>query len=215
MVLLQSILGKLYPISLFVTLCVLFSLFPSYRLWQPRYLSHREGRAMLAGETNRTHFQTGASLGVMAPWSVRPGEPDPTDSKSPSFPVRSPWRKKKELSDWRFLYFFLVLFSWSSRSSQATQVPKEVVHLTRKQRNNGRCDRVGMCMFRNVSVMIQRLAFSRLGGLRLQWRLLPRFWVLVFCVAVSQYTILDIYIKKHVFYASVAYCDGCKVKKLS
>ncbi|KAN0109845.1 hypothetical protein V8E52_008951 [Russula decolorans] len=65
---LQTVLGKLYLISLFVTL---------------------EGRAMLAGVTNRTHFPsvTGASRNV-AVWSVRPGEPDRTDvSKPPDLPL--------------------------------------------------------------------------------------------------------------------------------
>jgi len=65
---LQTVLGKLYLISLFVTL---------------------EGRAQLAQVTDRTHFPTltGASRNIAA-WSVRPGEPDRTDvSKPPDLPL--------------------------------------------------------------------------------------------------------------------------------
>ncbi|KAF8496800.1 hypothetical protein F5888DRAFT_365584 [Russula emetica] len=68
---LQTVLGKLYLISLFVTL---------------------EGRAMLAVATNRTHFPTltGMSRNLNnAAWSVRPGEPDHTDaSKPPELPLQ-------------------------------------------------------------------------------------------------------------------------------
>ncbi|KAI0269531.1 hypothetical protein BGY98DRAFT_300882 [Russula aff. rugulosa BPL654] len=67
-IMLQAVLGKLYPISLFMTL---------------------EGRAMLAGAANRTHFPTlaGASQNIEA-WSVRPGEPDHTSaSKPPDLPL--------------------------------------------------------------------------------------------------------------------------------
>ncbi|KAI0269530.1 hypothetical protein BGY98DRAFT_300793 [Russula aff. rugulosa BPL654] len=67
-IMLQTILGKLYLISLFVTL---------------------EGRAMLAGATNDTrHFPTltGVSPSAAA-WPVRPGEPDPTASKRPDWSI--------------------------------------------------------------------------------------------------------------------------------
>jgi len=57
---LQTVLGKLYPISLFVIL---------------------EGRATLAVSADRTHFPTltGANRHVVSAWSVKPGEVDQTD----------------------------------------------------------------------------------------------------------------------------------------
>ncbi|KAI0269529.1 hypothetical protein BGY98DRAFT_1190320 [Russula aff. rugulosa BPL654] len=66
---LQTVLGKLYLISLFVTL---------------------EGRAILAGVTDRTHFPTltGASRNMLSAWSVRPGKSNHTDaSKPPDLPL--------------------------------------------------------------------------------------------------------------------------------
>jgi hypothetical protein len=54
---------------------------------------------------------------------------------------------------------FFSLVSWSSRSSQATQAPKEVVRLTRKPRNHSRCDR-GCVYVRDVS-LVKRHPHSR------------------------------------------------------
>src|SRR6266403_95381 len=88
---LQTVLGKLYPISLFVTLYVLSVLRHGHRRLSS--LSLREGRATLAGAANRTHFPTltGASRNVVAAWSVRPVEVDPNDvSKLHDMPVRPP-----------------------------------------------------------------------------------------------------------------------------
>jgi len=61
---LQTVLGKLYAISLFMTL---------------------EGRAMLAGDTNRTHVPSAGESRVISAWSVRPGGPDA--SKPPTLPL--------------------------------------------------------------------------------------------------------------------------------
>jgi hypothetical protein len=48
-------------------------------------------------------------------------------------------KKRNSPIDDSFILFFIV--SWSSRSSQATQVSEEVVRLTMKPRNQSWCDR--------------------------------------------------------------------------
>jgi hypothetical protein len=63
-----------------------------------------------------------------------------------------PMKKNNSPIDDSFIYFFFV--SCSSRSSQATQVPMQVVHLTRKPRNYRRCDRGCVCV-RGVSLVIR------------------------------------------------------------
>ena len=91
---LQTVLGKLYVISLFMSLYVLS--FP-FHTCQIKLSSHREGRAMLAEAANRTHFPTIPSVNRnVAAWSVRPGESYPTDaSKPPDMTVRFPMTKKR------------------------------------------------------------------------------------------------------------------------
>ena len=91
---LQAILGKLYLISLFVSLYVLFSASVSFHLGlQVKllcFLSHREGRASLASVAHRTHFQTLSNVARNgSAWPDRPDDADRADpSKLPDLPVR-------------------------------------------------------------------------------------------------------------------------------
>lgn len=70
-----------------------------------------------------------------------------------TFPVK----KRNSLIDDSLKLFSLI--SWSSRSSQATQGPKEIVRLTRKPRNHSWCDR-GCVYVRHVS-LVSRHPHSR------------------------------------------------------
>jgi len=81
---LQTILGKLYLISLFVTLYVLFFPFLAQMI---DILSRREGRAKLAAITELTHFPTMTNTNQRdGAWSDQPGESDPP--KQADLPVR-------------------------------------------------------------------------------------------------------------------------------
>ena len=148
---LQAILGKLYLISLFVSLYVLFSAFVSFHLRLQVellcFLSHREGRASLASVAHRTHFQTLSNVARNgSAWPDRPDDADRADpSKLPDLPVRrrhspifGPLRKPS------FTICFLFYFSWRfyhTRSSRATRVLMEV-HGTRNLRDHTQCDYV-------------------------------------------------------------------------